>query len=173
VATFRLSFRYSRPFPFFSADNRFPYQAGHPLTPPKGIGELTVLMAISPYNKGPLDRRWKVLYQTAVWCIVLWKDFLSHSFASNYRLWEPGAARSNFRDTIKQQVPADRAACLWKTRYTKIRGNMRTDRVACNLSLETRLRRAWIESLQAWNLEESYRKIMWFFSSFLLGRPDS
>jgi hypothetical protein len=37
---------------------------------------------------------------------------LSHSFASNYRLWEPGAARSNFRDTVKQQVLSDRAACL-------------------------------------------------------------
>jgi hypothetical protein len=82
---------------------------GTRLLPPKMVDELVVFMAFSPY-KGPEDRRWKVLYQTAVWCI--WKDFLSHSFASNYRLWEPGAARSNYRETVMRQALADRAACI-------------------------------------------------------------
>ena len=35
-----------------------------------------------------------------------------HSFASNYWLWDPDIARTNYKETIKQQVLADRAACL-------------------------------------------------------------
>jgi hypothetical protein len=35
-----------------------------------------------------------------------------HSFASNHKLWEPGAARNNYREAIKNQVLADRAACV-------------------------------------------------------------
>lgn len=78
--------------------------------PPNSPDELCALMAFSPGLRGPEDRRWKILYQAAVWCI--WKDFLSHSFASTYRLWHPDTARNNYRDVIRQQVLGDRAACL-------------------------------------------------------------
>lgn len=62
-------------------------------------------------------RRWvtgdydtPILYQTAVWCI--WRDFLSHSFATTFRLWKPEAAVTSFRDVVRRQILADRAACL-------------------------------------------------------------
>jgi hypothetical protein len=78
--------------------------------PPRTRDSLIVFMAFSPGCKGLEDRRWKILYQTAVWCI--WKDFLSHSFASAFQLWHPEAAVTNFRETVKRQILADRAACL-------------------------------------------------------------
>jgi hypothetical protein len=43
---------------------------GTRLIPPKTVNELIIFMAFSPFRiKGSKDRRWKVLYQTAVWCI--------------------------------------------------------------------------------------------------------
>lgn len=41
---------------------------GTRLISPKSMDEVIALMAFSPY-KGPKDRRWKGLYQSAVWCL--------------------------------------------------------------------------------------------------------
>lgn len=45
-----------------------------------------------------------------VWYI--WKDFLSHSFASEYRLLDPDTAGSNFKGGSKAAGLADRAERL-------------------------------------------------------------
>jgi hypothetical protein len=78
---------------------------------------LIVFMAFSPGYKSSEDRRWKILYQTAVWCI--WKAFLSHSFASAYKLWHQTAAVTNFRNEVNRQILADRAACLTERHWNR------------------------------------------------------
>lgn len=78
---------------------------------PTSVEEMVAFLAVSPFRQGTVkDRRWRILYGTAVWC--LWKQYLEISFAKNAQGMSAARAPAVYKSLVNHRIFADRASCL-------------------------------------------------------------
>jgi len=76
----------------------------------ESVDEMMALTLLSPCKGQAESHRWQALYQTAT--RVIWKAFLSWSFASPQVWWQRDAVVSFYRSTLWKRIMTERAICM-------------------------------------------------------------